>query len=198
MTDRDLDPSSISRAVAGDADELERLLRAVEPELRSSIFVPPPWRRSLEPDDVLQVSFLEAFLRVSTLKDNSPGAFRAWIRRLVRNNLTDAIRALESEKRPAASHRVTQGGAGESARTLLASVAGETATPSRVLSAEEQVARLHRAISDLPPNYQRVVREVDLGERTVAELARDMGLSVGHTHMIRSRAHQRLGELLSE
>lgn len=99
MTSRDLDAAQIERAAAGDSKAVEDLLRSLEPELRSSLTIPTPWRRSLDPDDVLQVSFLETFLRLSTLRDRTPAGLRAWMRRLVRNNLTDAIRALPARRR---------------------------------------------------------------------------------------------------
>jgi len=36
--------------------------------------------RSLDPDDVLQVSYLETFLRIGTLRDRTPSGLRAWMR----------------------------------------------------------------------------------------------------------------------
>jgi RNA polymerase sigma-70 factor (ECF subfamily) len=198
MSYAELDAQRLARAVAGDQAELEALLRAVQPELRAWVVIPPLWRRSLEPDDVIQVSFLEAFLRISTLQEVSPAGFRAWMRRTVENNLTDAIRMLERDKRPDARRRVTQGGEGESARTLLAALRGGHPTPSRLLSADEEVARLHAAIAKLPATYRTVVREVDLAERPVTEVAQELGRSRGGVHVLLRRAHERLAELLSD
>ena len=193
-----IETDRIRRAVAGDRGDLEDLLRLLEPHLRGSLSIPARWRRSLDADDVLQVSFLEAFLRIGSLRDHSPSGLLAWVRRLVQNNLTDAIRGLERDKRPDPRRRVTQGVEGQSARTLLGSVAGEQATAGAQASLKEQLDRLQEAIRGLPESYRRVVQAMDLEEVSVAEVAQRMGRSRGAVHLLRSRAHERLSELLRE
>lgn len=194
----DLSPEAveIARAVAGDEEALELALRRVEPELRASISIQPLWRRSLDADDVLQVSFLEAFLRVGTLRDATPGAFRAWMRRIVQNNLRDAVRALERDKRPDPRKRQTRGTRDESARTLLGRLGGGAATASGPAILKEDVDRLLDALARLPRSYRRVVELMDLDERAVAEVARELERSHGAVHLLRSRAHDRLREVL--
>ena len=189
-----VDDGAVARAVAGDRDELERLLRACEPALRARIRIAPLWRRSLDADDVLQVSFLEAFLRIATLRDASAAGFRAWLERVVDHNLLDAVRGLERDKRPDARRRDTRGPRGESARTLLARMSATGSVDPAEL--EDEVARLHAAIERLPPSYRAVVRALDLEERDVEEVAQELGRSRGAVHLLRSRAHDRLGELL--
>ncbi|MBI5850878.1 MAG: sigma-70 family RNA polymerase sigma factor [Planctomycetes bacterium] len=186
----------VLRAVEGDALALEQLLRDATPFLRAELGIDPRWRRDLDAEDVLQVTFLEAFLRVRSLEQRTVAGFRAWLRQLTRHNLVDAIRALERAKRPSPKHRVTRGPDGESARTLLLSLSdGRQSVCSRASLAED-VARLHAAVAALPASYRLVVQQVDLEQRPVTELAREMGRSEGAVHMLRSRAHERLYELL--
>jgi len=196
MPPADLSRHDIARAVAGDVDELERLLRAIEPELRSGLSIRPLWRRSLEAEDVLQVSFLEAFMRIRSLQSVSPDGFRAWMRRLVENNLRDAIRALEREKRPDARRRQTRGAEGESARTILAQLSATGVSASGSAALADEVTRLHAALEKLPTSYRLVVQRLDLEERPVAEVAEELGRSRGAVHLLRSRALDRLRELL--
>lgn len=146
----DLDSARIERAVAGDAAALEGLLRALAPDLLSEIDIQPVWHRNLDPDDILQVSSLEAFLRIESLREPTPAAFRAWLKRIVANNPRDAIRGLQRDKRPDPRERVTRGAAGESARTLLAALTGTCATPSAPAILTEDVERLRGAIRALP------------------------------------------------
>lgn len=188
----------VRRACAGDDDALARALRAAEPELRAAVSLQPLYRRDLEVDDLLQVSYVEAFVRIASLRDRTADGFRAWMRRLVDTNLKDAIRALERDKRPDARRRVTHDGSGASARTLFARVAGAGGSPSGVNSAAEEVRRLEAALERLPADYRHVVREVDLAERRVAEVAAEMGRSAGAVHLLVKRAHDRLRELLAE
>ena len=99
------DDERVARAVAGDLDELEQLLREVTPAVLASLEIDSIWSRSFDRDDVLQVSFLEAYLRIRTLRTATMGGFRAWLARIATNNLRDAVRALERDKRPSARRR---------------------------------------------------------------------------------------------
>jgi len=199
MTDDSLGPDSsalVRRAAEGDDAALEDLLRQAEPSLRARVSINPRWRRSLSEDDVLQVSYLEAFLRIGSLRSPSSRAFWSWMARIVDNNLRDAIRALEREKRPDARRRQTVGERGESARTLLARVCAGAETAGAAVVRDEELTRLEAAVEKLPSTYRRVVEALDLAEREVAEVATELGRSPGAVHLLRSRAHRRLAELL--
>lgn len=197
MTSRPkIDKEDIARAVAGDRAVLETLLRHVEPGLRSHVSIQPLWQRSIDVEDIMQVSCLEAFLRISTLREPTPAAFTAWMRRIVDNNLRDAIKGLERDRRPDARRRNTRGPKGESARTLFATIADGSATAGGVAATAEEVERLTGAIKSLPRSYRRVIEELDIAERDVDDVADDMGRSRGAIHLLRKRAHDRLREIL--
>ena len=188
----------VSAAAAGDADQLERLLHEAVPALRRQLSIAPGLRRSLAVEDVIQVTMLEAFLRIRSLEERTLAGFHGWLRRLAEHNLTDAIRALERKKRPGHRDRVTQGGAGESSRTLLAALADPRATAGSAAVLAEAVERLHAAIAMLPASYREVIKAADLAERPVTDVAAQMQRSVGAVHMLRARAHDRLRELLRD
>ena len=191
----DDDDPRIEQAARTDGDALEELLREFGPEVASGLSIDPRWRPVLDPEDVMQVTYLEAYLRISTLRTRTAAGFRAWLARIAENNLRDAVRALSRDKRPEAHGRATRAG-GTAAETLLATLAGADPTAGSIAAGREAVSRLRSAIEGLPPSYHRVVVEVDLGERTVAEVAAELGKSPGAVHMLRSRAHERLKELL--
>jgi RNA polymerase sigma factor (sigma-70 family) len=188
------DPRVVA-ATGGDVEALERLLREHGPRVAARLSIDPRWARVLEVADVMQVTYLEAFLRVRGLRARTAEGFIAWLGRCAENNLRDAVRELSRQKRPDAHGRVTRG-AGGTAQTLLAGLAGSEATAGGLAAGREAVARLRAAIEALPESYARVVREVDLAERPVAEVAAVLGRSAGAVHMLRSRAHDRLRELL--
>lgn len=196
MSESSAEDARVRRAIEGDRDALEALLRELEPELRAGVSIQPLWSRSLEIEDVLQVSFLEAFLRIGSLRTATRAGLLAWTRRLVDNNLRDAIRGLEADKRPDARRRVTRGGQGESARTLLSRIGAEAASASGVAARAEDVELLNSAIAKLPPSYRLVVRRLDLEEADVSAVAEELGRSRGAVHLLRSRAHDRLREIL--
>lgn len=192
-----IEPEQIERAVAGDSAALEAMLLDAMPQLRAKLSVGDAWNRAFDVEDILQVTSLEAFLRIGTLEQRSSGGFVTWLRRIAENNLRDALRGLEAAKRPRAADRRTHGVAGESSRTLLAAVAGEHATAGGRAALAEELQRMEQAIRTLPRSYREVLREVDLAERPVADVAAAMDRSEGAVHMLRSRARERLRELLT-
>lgn len=192
----DAEDQRVARAIDGDLQDLEQLLREAEPIARSRLQIAPKWSRSFDVDDVLQVSFLEAFLRIGALATPTVAAFQAWFLRIAENNLIDATRSLDRARRPDANDRVTQGAGGESARTLLLQVAGGDTTAGGQAAIAEQIERMHAAIAELPESYRRVVQLLDLEQRPLAEVAEELGRSIGAVHMLRSRAHGRLAELV--
>ena len=109
---REEDPHVV-RAAEGDRMALEELLRECSSQIRAGLTVRPSSRRSLDPEDVMQVTFLEAFLRVSSLRVRTRDGFEAWLARIAANNLRDALRGLQREKRPEAHERITRGPADE-------------------------------------------------------------------------------------
>ena len=186
----------VERAVGGCADALEQLLRANLDTLRAALHIDARWQRCLDFDDVVQVTSLEAFLRIGTLSQPTLPAFRAWLRRIAEHNLVDAVRGLERQKRPDAQDRVTHGPEGQSARTLLLAVAGEQVPAGGRAALDEELARMRAALLRLPASYRDVLERVDLADATVREVADATGRTPGAVHMLRSRALERLRELL--
>ena len=182
-------------ALGGDAQALEALLCEHGPHVARGLRIDARWRRLLEVDDVMQVTYLEAFLRVRALRARTAAGFVAWLARSAEHNLRDAVRELGRLKRPDAHGRATRG-AGDSAWTLLAGLSAGAPTAGGLAAGREAVEGLLRAIETLPASYARVVREVDLAERPVGEVADELGRSAGAVHMLRARAHDRLRELL--
>lgn len=187
----------VRAAAEGDDVALGRVLRALEPDLPASASIQPLQRRVLEADDVLQVSYPEAFLRIGTLGERTPAGFRAWMLRIVETNLIDAIRGLDRDERPDARRRSTHDGSGCSRRTLFERVSGLDPTVSALLSLVEQAERLRATIARLPESDRRVVEEIDPAERLVAEVAVELGRSPGPVHLLVRRARTRLRELMT-
>lgn len=186
----------VSRAVTGDEDALTTLLRRHAPALRRKIApaIGAKWRNVLDADDVLQVTYLEVFLRVQNFVPRGPSSFAAWLGRIAQNNLRDAIRELERLKRPHPDRRVEAAGGEESAFQLLEQLGCTTSTASRHAARDEVRLAVETALQNLPEDYASVVRQYDLEDRSAAEVAQAMGRSTGAVYMLRARAHDRLRE----
>ncbi|RMF72428.1 MAG: sigma-70 family RNA polymerase sigma factor [Planctomycetota bacterium] len=188
----------IRAAVDGDGDALEALLEQFGPVAahRIAAEIGAQWRSALDVDDIMQVTYLEAFLEVRTFEGGTSRSFAAWLMRIARNNLRDAIRGLEAAKRPHSHQRVKLPSSDDSYAALAELVTSSGATPSRCVARDEARARLEAALDRLPADYANVLRMHDLQGRRMAEIARRMHRSRGGLYAMRARALQRLRDLL--
>lgn len=194
-----VDPEDLARRAAeGDEGALSRLLEHVTPQLRGRIApkIGDAWRTVLEADDVLQVTYLEAFLQIERFRGRGPGSFLAWLAQIAENNLRDAVKGLERAKRPD-PRRAVKAAPGEDSYVALVELLGVTnTTPSRQAAKGEARGILDEALRALPPDYEKVIRQMDLEGRGVSEVAGELGKTPGAVHMLRARAHDRLKDLL--
>lgn len=193
------DEAMIARAVAGDGEAVRSLLLRVGPQVHQEIAaqIGRAWQALVDADDVMQVSYVEAFLQIESLHGRDLPSFASWLRRIAVNNLRDAIKELERKKRPDPSKRVDFAASNEDSCVALIELLGaESATPSRHAAARESVGLIEAALAKLPPDYARVVRMYDLEGLEMTEVARGIGRSPGAAHMLRARAHDRLRALL--
>ena len=150
----------------------------------------------LDAEDVMQVTYVEAFLQINRLAARDIRTFFAWLRQLAQNNLRDAIKALESEKRLPPGERLEPPRGEDSFVALYEQLGATNSTPSRRAARAEIKTLVEAAIDELPPDYATAVRLFDLEERTGPEVSAAMGRSRGAVHMLRARAHDRLREHL--
>lgn len=186
----------IRAAVDGDVEAMTDLLNEYGPEVERSLSIAREWRAVLEPADVMQVTYLEAFLQITRYDTQRSEPFRAWLQRIAENNLRDAIRGLQRQKRPQPSNRLTLRAGSDSTTELYAQLGVTSTTPSEHITQEERDHRLQAALDALPEDYGRVVRLYDIQTLPIAEVAKQLGRSSGAVHMLRARAHDRLRQLL--
>ena len=190
----------LDRALAGDSRSLVRLLEAMGPVVRARIEpkISHHLRSSLDPDDVMQVTYIEAVTRISTFQSGGAAGFLAWIKRMAENKLIDSVRALEAARRPDPSKRLgaQSPSYAESMASLVDILGATSTTPSMFAARGEAASAMERALSSLPPDYEKVIRMYDLQARPIEEVAAAMSKSQGATFMLRARAHDRLREAM--
>jgi RNA polymerase sigma-70 factor (subfamily 1) len=190
------DDKQVRAAVAGNGKALTALLHQYGPLVRRRLHISPVWRAALDAADVMQVTYLEAFLRIKQLQARTTEGFVAWLTRLAQNNLHDAIKALERQKRPNPGRRLQRTLREESSASLLDALGATMQTPSRSAARHEVERTLEAALAQLPPLYAQVVRLHDLEGRPVVAVAAALGRSPGAVYMLRARALEHLQELL--
>jgi len=190
------DQALIDKAVGGDAEALSELLKQHGPSVRRSLRIDPSWQGVLDPADVMQVTYLEAFLRIASFDPKGKASFPTWLRHIAENNLKDAIRGLSRKKRPQPQRRVMPTNYQDSMVGLCDLLGVTATTPSRNVGRKEAFAALERAIAALPDDYSQVIRLYDLEGAPIGDIASKMSRSTGAVHMLRARAHDRLRETL--
>lgn len=193
MNDEDL--QLLHRSVAGDRDALGALLLRHGPVVEEQLRIGNRWRGMLDSGDVMQVTYVEAFLHIASFVVTPTASFPAWLRRIAENNLRDAIRALESRGHQP-KQRAPARPAEDSHFGLLDMLIGSQSTPSVAARAGEARDLLNAALNRLPNDYAQAVRLFDLEGKSAVETAEALGRSVGAAYMLRLRAHDRLRELL--
>ncbi len=190
--------SLLHDAVEGDSRALGSLLEHFGPRVASHLNdrTASMWRGSIQVEDVMQVTFLEAFLKIEHLEARDSNTFLSWLRRIADNNLADATRGLQAEKRPHPSSRASGLDSSGGFSDLLELLASAGTTPSRRLARKEAAQIVKAAVDRLPRDYRRVLELYDLQGRSGPEVAKEIGRSRGAVHMLRARALDRLREEL--
>lgn len=190
------DDELVAQAVHGEGEALTTVLERYGPQVRRGLDIGKQWRSLLSVDDVMQVTYLEAFLRISDLREPTVQRFCGWLKRIAENNLRDAIKELSRQKRPSPDRRVSIASDGDFFLALYEQLGATSTTPSRVAASREARAALDSALKELPADYATVVRLYDLEGRSGPEVAETMGKSRGAVFMLRARAHAQLRAIL--
>ncbi len=184
-------------AVAGDENALAVVLEAIGPTVRRRVGnIPRQWRSVITMDDIMQQTYTDVFLSWHDLGDRGIDAFTGWMVTRARRNLLDAIRKLRAVRRGGDRRRVRTWDHGPSGACLLDMVCTTSATPNRFAEGSEATGRLNEAIRQLPEIYATVVRLYDLEGMAAQLIADALGRSVRAVYMLRSRAHERLAEIM--
>ncbi len=189
------DEQLLARSKAGDRDALTQLLLEHGPHVRATLAIGPKWRALLEPSDVMQVTYFEAFEQITGFEGDAR-TFPRWLRRIAENNLRDAIQWFEREKRPQPEHRVAPPSNDDGIAWLSEYLSGHGRSPSRHAMGNETLELLQAEIDHLPADYAYVLRRIFIEGRPVGDVAQSMNKTKGAVHLIRIRALKRLRDRL--
>jgi RNA polymerase sigma-70 factor (ECF subfamily) len=188
----------ITRARGGDQDAVATLLRRAAPKLHERLLseIGASFRSQLDPEDVLQVTFLECFLKIPTFEYRGEGSFEAWLSTICHHNLLDAIRELQRAGQLPTGKRVAPSSDSDTCIALWDLLGATSGTPSRQVAAEELHLRVRQAVAQLPRDYARVLTLYDLESRPIEDVAGTMNRTPGAIYMLRARALDFLRETL--
>ncbi len=197
MVDPNATQILIRDARGGDAAAFQRLVALYHPRLRARLQrqMTADMRAHVEPDDVLQQVYLEAFRSLNQFQYLGKDSFLRWLFTILDRKLIDEHRALHAERRDVRREvRAFVSPETASYVDLLARIGAKSATASQVLRTRETIGTLEQCLSELPEHYRDVIRMRFLQGRAVSEVARTLKRSEGSVHMICHRALQQLRE----
>ena len=175
-----------ARTRAGDPDARDALFRRCYPALlRWASGRLPSWaRNSLRTDDLVQITVLKALDRLESFEPRHPGAFLAYLRRILANVILDEIRS--ASRRPAPE-------------SLEDSAEGRGPSPLEDLIGKEMLERYEKALGSLPDAQQEaVILRIELGMKyhEIAEATQCEKLTTARMRVVRGLV--RIAEALDE
>lgn len=191
--------SMIERAKSGEQDAADFLFVACFEALRASVarlMDRVLLRARLEPEDIVQETYVAAWPKLAESDFENFGAFVAWLKTIARNKVIDIRRGLLAEKKGANRQISRAGGKTSSYVDLLNRVASPKSTPSSGVARHEALARMAGQMWRLPEDHRSVIQWRFIQGLPVAEVAQRMKRSEPAIHMLCHRALKKLQQLM--
>lgn len=142
----------------GNAPALQRLIHAHGGVLARYVgrLVPADLNRLIDPQDVVQDAYVEAFQRLTEFSpaQDDQAALR-WLKTIARNRLIDLVRRHRAAKRD--SRRTADEVRRGSVIMMLQDLAAHSRTPSRSAAGHEFVGVLRQVLGSLPADHRDAV-----------------------------------------
>jgi RNA polymerase sigma-70 factor (ECF subfamily) len=156
----------------------------------------PRMRAKLDPSDVVQQTLLKAYERHSQFRGQTEAELAAWLRTILANTLTDAVRRSQAREGLQRSLEASIEQSSSRLETWLLESGGST--PSEQAVRHEQLLLLSESLAQLPEDQQRAVELKHLRGYTVEAISGEMGRSKTAVGGLLRRGMKRLREIMEE
>jgi RNA polymerase sigma-70 factor (ECF subfamily) len=164
--------------------------------LLARLYLDPRLRGKLDPSDVVQQTLLKAHENREQFRGTEEAERGAWLRRILANILTDALRRFGRDKRDLAREQSLEAALADSERSLHILLGTPPSSPSQQAARHEDFLRLAQALEALPEDQRLVVEMHHLHERSVADIATLLDRSEASVAGLLRRGIRKLRELL--
>jgi RNA polymerase sigma-70 factor (ECF subfamily) len=180
--------------MADEADRLERQRDYLR--LLARLHLNPRLRGKFDPSDAVQQTLLKAHENLGQFRGQGEAELVAWLRRILANTMTDALRQFGRDKRDLAREQSLEVAVEDSARSFLALFMAAPSSPSQQAMRHEDLLRLARALEELPDDQRAVIELHHLQGRSASEIAGDLGRSEAAIAGLLRRGLKKLRTLL--
>ncbi|CAN5291820.1 hypothetical protein BH10PLA2_BH10PLA2_08890 [soil metagenome] len=139
----------------------------------------PRFEGKLDLSGVVQQTLLEAYQARTSFSGSTESERAAWLRRILANNLTDAVRKASAGVRDVNRERSLEAGIEESSSRLEAWLTAQQSSPSQKVVREEQLRHLATALARLPDDQRIVVQLHHLQGWSLRDVAEHLGRTRG-------------------
>lgn len=148
--------------------------------------------------DLVQQTLMEAHVQRGSFAGRDGAQFAAWLRRILANNLYDAVRARRRAKRDIRLVRSLEDALDASSSRLGACLAADQSSPSERAAGAEELCRLADALARLPDAQRQAVTLHHLRGCSLVETAGEMDRSVAAVAGLLRRGLKGLRELMDD
>jgi RNA polymerase sigma-70 factor (ECF subfamily) len=189
----------IVRARGGDAAAREELLSILRPRLRqwAEHALNARFGSRLDASDLTQITLLDVHQELSQFIGSTEGELIDWTRRVLQNNILDAVRNATAKKRTVAREQSVDhvDADGNLPRNALPD---NRSTPSLQAMRAENADLLQAALARLPDDQGQVVRLVHLEGHSIAAAAAVMQRTPAATAKLLQRGMANLRKVLQK
>ncbi len=173
----------LEHSLSGDPQALNELLTKLQPYLHDQLRSHASTRRrDLDDSAIVQNSLIRISQHIGTLRQNNVQGLLAWVGKIVRYALIDALRQRSRDR-------------SESVGTRIYDLADHWSAPDPCVAAENR-DRLGCALAQLSTREQQVVVGRFIDGLSDAEISARVGASIGSVRVLRCRALRSLKRLL--
>jgi RNA polymerase sigma-70 factor (ECF subfamily) len=129
----------------------------------------------LDPSDVVQQTFLQAYRALDQFRGHGDAELAAWLRQILARNLAHAARDLSRDKRDVARERSLEAALNASSARLAVWLVADHSSPSQRADRNEQLLRLADALAELPEAQREAVLLHDWQGWSVTEIGTHLG-----------------------
>ena len=186
-------------AARGDRAALQRLLLDHYDELERRIQskLPPRLAATWAAEDILQVTFFQAFRDIGRYEAREDASFGDWLARIAEHRLLDAIKQHDCAKRGGEWDRVGEIAQGDSrSASLLDWIAADQTSPTSAIARSEALHALQVALASIPDDQREAICLRHLEGKSLEDAAAAMGRSPDAVRGLVQRGKQSLADAM--